>query len=147
MTFPWFPLCIVKGDIVFFWGGRNDANMERERKKILVTKQPWQRNVMRRRHRSRKYGLRGSFSLIHHLPNYMKSRVNVAISSISQVPVSRLRLSGIISSEDAKWPSGRKGNHRPLWARCLDGIVHAGLGLTQILISQTTAVMPVPFTR
>lgn len=63
--------------------------------------------------RALKYGFRGSFSPIHHLSNYIERMVNIAFwQDISDSRSSRIRLSGIIESVDAKWTSGRKRNHR-----------------------------------
>lgn len=61
--------------------------------------------------RALKYGF--SFSPIHHLSNYIERMVKTAFwQDISDSRSSRIRLSGIIKSVDAKWTSGRKRNHR-----------------------------------
>lgn len=83
MTFPVISSLRCQGQYCFF-DGRNDANMEREKSQLQNSndkEMSWEGGT-----RGVKYGFRGSFSLIHHLPNYMKSRVEIAFGSISQVP-------------------------------------------------------------
>lgn len=94
--------------------------------------------------RTVKHGQGGGFSPTRHLSNDMKSLVKTAFGSISQVPGPPGQ--GLVELARGQMPNGHQAGRETtgsLRERCPYGIIHTGLGLTQILISQTTAVRQV----